>query len=170
MLRSLPARPGDAIFIPGGRLHAIGAGCLLLEIQQSSNTTYRVYDWERTGRGGPGRQMHLKQALAAIRWDDTALPLLDRRQGRRSKGNACAELCRCDFFVVQRLDLAGPLVTENDGSSFHALFVESGTATLDGGGRAETLAAGRSCLAPAAVTPYTLTPDRAATVIRVSLP
>ncbi|MDZ4199894.1 MAG: type I phosphomannose isomerase catalytic subunit, partial [Kiritimatiellia bacterium] len=76
ILQTLPVRAGDAVFIPGGRVHAIGAGCLILEIQQNSNTTYRLYDWDRKGSDGKPRKLHLEQALSVIRWEDPGEPLL----------------------------------------------------------------------------------------------
>jgi len=70
MLCRLPVRAGDSLFVPSGRLHAIDAGNLILEIQQNSDTTYRVYDWGRVGLDGKPRQLHIDQSLASIDFDD----------------------------------------------------------------------------------------------------
>jgi mannose-6-phosphate isomerase len=67
---------GDAIFLPSGRLHAIGAGNLIVEIQQNSDTTYRVYDWDRVKKGGTARKMHIAEALQCIDFSDRAPSLL----------------------------------------------------------------------------------------------
>jgi mannose-6-phosphate isomerase len=67
---------GDAIFLPGGRFHAVGAGNLLIEIQQSSDTTYRLFDWNRVDDKGKPRQLHLEQALQSINFDDVQPGLL----------------------------------------------------------------------------------------------
>ena len=70
ILQSVALAAGDAVFIPAGRVHAVDAGSLLLEIQQNSNTVYRVHDWDRTGPDGKPRELHLAQALKSIHWDD----------------------------------------------------------------------------------------------------
>ncbi|MDQ8185407.1 type I phosphomannose isomerase catalytic subunit [Pelagicoccus sp. SDUM812002] len=62
--------PGDSILVESGRLHAIDAGNLILEIQQNSDTTYRVYDWGRVGLDGQPRQLHIEESLASIEWND----------------------------------------------------------------------------------------------------
>ena len=67
---------GDAIFLPSGRLHAVGAGNLIVEIQQNSDTTYRVYDWDRVGKGGASRKMHIAEALQCIDFSDREPSLL----------------------------------------------------------------------------------------------
>jgi mannose-6-phosphate isomerase len=63
-------RPGDAMFLPSGRVHAIGGGLVIFEIQQNSDTTYRVYDWNRVGLDGQPRDLHVTQSLASINFDD----------------------------------------------------------------------------------------------------
>ncbi len=65
-----PLRPGDAMFLPSGRLHALGAGSVIFEVQQNSDTTYRVFDWNRLGLDGRPRALHLAESLASIDFDD----------------------------------------------------------------------------------------------------
>jgi len=72
----LPVETGDAIFLPSGRLHAVGAGNLIVEIQQNSDTTYRVFDWDRMEKGGPPRKMHIAEALQCIDFSDREPSLL----------------------------------------------------------------------------------------------
>jgi mannose-6-phosphate isomerase len=69
-LHRFTVEPGQSVFVPSGRLHAIDAGNLILEIQQNSDTTYRVYDWGRTGLDGKPRELHLEQSLKSIDWGD----------------------------------------------------------------------------------------------------
>ena len=66
----VPVRAGDAMFLPSGRVHAIGAGLVIFEIQQNSDTTYRVFDWNRTGLDGRPRELHVAQSLASIDFND----------------------------------------------------------------------------------------------------
>lgn len=69
-IHRFPVRPGDSILVESGRLHAIDAGNLILEIQQNSDTTYRVYDWGRVGLDGAPRQLHVEESLKSIEWND----------------------------------------------------------------------------------------------------
>ncbi len=69
-VQSLPAKAGDSLFIPPGRVHALGAGVMVFEVQQNSDTTYRLFDWNRTGNDGRPRDLHVAQALACLRYDD----------------------------------------------------------------------------------------------------
>ena len=70
LLHRIPVKKGDAIFIPSGRCHAIGGGCLIAEIQQNSDTTYRVFDWNRVGLDGRPRQLHVRESLESIDFTD----------------------------------------------------------------------------------------------------
>ena len=70
LIHSMPVKKGESIFIPSGRIHAIGAGNLILEIQQNSDTTYRVYDWERVGLDGNPRQLHTQESLQSTNFSD----------------------------------------------------------------------------------------------------
>src|SRR5207245_11061748 len=69
-LHRLSVRPGDAMFLPSGRVHAIGPGLVIFEIQQNSDTTYRVFDWNRVGLDGQPRALHLAESLASIDFND----------------------------------------------------------------------------------------------------
>ena len=96
LLHRIPVEAGDSIFIPSGRCHAIGAGCLIVEMQQNSDTTYRVFDWNRVGLDGKPRQMHVEQSLECMDFDDLEPGLI----------HAVGEgLVECEFFKVERWDL-----------------------------------------------------------------
>ncbi|MDB6069801.1 MAG: mannose-6-phosphate isomerase [Verrucomicrobiales bacterium] len=101
LVPQLPAREGDFIFIPSGRLHAIGAGLLIFEIQQNSDTTYRVFDWNRMGLDGKPRQLHVEESLRCIDFADTAPAL----------GTPDSEglLASCEYFTVHRRSAGGAL-------------------------------------------------------------
>jgi mannose-6-phosphate isomerase len=95
----LPSRAGDSLFVPSGRLHAIDGGNLILEIQQNSDTTYRVYDWGRVGLDGKPRQLHVEESMQSIDFTDRKPELL-HPVGRESLLADCAE------FRLRRLELA----------------------------------------------------------------
>ena len=88
---------GDSMFLPSGRVHAIGAGNLIVEIQQNSDTTYRVFDWNRTDRDGTQRELHVEQAMRSIDFDDHE-PSLVQAQGE--------SLVRNDLFAVEKWNLS----------------------------------------------------------------
>ncbi len=169
-LLSLPVKPDTAIFIPGGCVHAIGEGCLLLEIQQNSNTTYRVYDWDRRDAQGNAREIHVEEAMKTIDWDRGGSRLVTPAN-RRDSGNAVEwDIIACPFFRVNRLDLLGDARGTNDGRSFHALFVREGRIVIRTGDDRVECGPGTSCLLPAAVSEYSLSPlESSATVIRITL-
>jgi len=89
----LPAETGDSLFVPSGRLHALGKGLLIYEIQQNSDTTYRVFDWNRVGLDGKPRELHVEQSLKCIDFSDVD-PVLDRGQSL---------LAECEHFRVSRV-------------------------------------------------------------------
>ena len=123
------AHVGDVFFIPGGLVHAIGDGVRLYEVQQSSNTTFRLYDWNRVGADGKPRELHVEKGLQAI---DYALPV----------PVPCRDL-KTKFFDFSQRTVDGE-VSLSAGSGFLALFTARGEIDL-GGCR---IAEGTSCLLP----------------------
>ncbi len=120
-LLSLHPRQGDSLFIPAGMLHAIGPGLLLAEIQQNSNITYRVYDWDRRDGQGNSRPLHPEQSLAALKWGLPA-PRLTRGEPLRANGDAEAFLlAECPYFRAERLKLHSDMAFSTGGKSFHVL-------------------------------------------------
>jgi mannose-6-phosphate isomerase len=98
-------KTGDVFFIPAGRVHALGPGILLTEIQQTSDATYRIYDWDRLDKDCKGRELHTEQALAAI--DFNVYPEYKTRYSSRL--NETSELITCPYFTTNLLELAQPL-------------------------------------------------------------
>lgn len=96
LLHHIPVNRGDFIFIPSGRCHAIGGGCLIIEIQQNSDTTYRVFDWNRVDASGKPRQLHVAESLACIDFADQE-PSIGRANGET--------LVSCAHFRVERWHL-----------------------------------------------------------------
>ena len=162
ILQSIPAKKGEAVFVPGGRVHAIGAGCLILEIQQNSNTTYRIYDWDRVDAAGKGRELHIDKALQVIDWENNGDP--------RCKING-TEIKNCEYFRLERFELNAERKFPMTGTSFHALFVAEGFGTIAWAGGEEKAAPGQSWLVPAALGGYTVRPEGAAlTLLCVTVP
>ena len=110
LLHRLEVRRGDVMFIPSGRCHAIGGGCFIIEIQQNSDTTYRVFDWNRVGLDGKPRALHVAESLASMDFADVELALT-RAQGER--------VVTCEHFTVDLWHLDAPREdTEAAGSVF----------------------------------------------------
>lgn len=108
LLHRIPVSPGDSLFVPSGRLHAIDAGNLILEIQQNSDTTYRVYDWGRVGLDGQPRQLHVKQSLACIDFNDFEPAILPAAAGDRILVDSPVfRLRQCSLAGGQRLAFEG---------------------------------------------------------------
>jgi len=156
-LAELPATPGQSLFIPGGLVHAIGGGCHLYEVQQNSNTTYRLYDWNRTGADGNPRPLHIEAAFRAIDWTLPPPRLTAPTPTRTTPNAAWSDVGSCDDFNIRKLALCGHAAIPLDGTTFHVLFAEAGHATVEAGGESYPLATGASCLIPAAAAGYTLT-------------
>ena len=163
-LQTLPVQKDSVIFVPGGCVHAIDAGCFILEIQQNSNTTYRIHDWNRMGNDGKPRELHVEKALQAIDWTARENPLVESRLKIDQPGFQCWTLLQCDYFTVERLIFSAAQETVLTGETFHTLFVAEGQATLEWEDGSETLIAGKSVLIPATLPAYTL--DGNATLIR----
>ena len=156
-VHAVSPRPGESIFIRSGRLHAIGAGFLIFEIQQNSDTTYRVFDWNRMGLDGKPRQLHVEESLASIDFADFE-PGMDVPQG--------GVLAACEYFKVERVELAAGESLENpDSGRFMIVAVVEGELASEGG---LPLGPGAFALVPKGES--RLVAPRPAVVLRVTVP
>jgi mannose-6-phosphate isomerase len=121
-LHVLPTHTGDSIFIPSGRLHAIGEGNLIVEIQQNSDTTYRVFDWNRVGLDGNPRELHVDESIMSTDFADFEPGLAHVESG---------VVTECEHFRVERKILGGPEVLAGSGD-FALVTVVSGVASCGG--------------------------------------
>ncbi len=150
--------PGTTFFVPAGRMHAIDAGLVLVEIQENSDTTYRVYDWGRVGLDGKPRQLHARQSIASISFHDFE-PRPEQPRVESVAGNGLWHLVECDLFHVQKLDVRNAWSHRCDGTTFHVLACVAGElGILTPDGREERLTLGEFVLLPAALGTYTLAP------------
>lgn len=118
-VHAVPVKSGDHLFIPSGRLHAIGAGLLIYEMQQNSDTTYRVYDWNRIGLDGEPRELHIEESMRCIDFDDIE-PGVDLPDGDL--------LCECEHFRLEKHILReGESLEEKTRARFSILAVVSGS-------------------------------------------
>lgn len=159
LLERIDSAPGDVMFLPSGRIHAIGGGNLIVEIQQNSDTTYRVYDFDRPGLDGKPRELHVDQSLAAIDWDDVE-PGLVVPDGDR--------LVDADVFAVERWTLAaGEERRATDAGECGIVTALEGAVTAGG----VAVEPGTLALVPADAADPTLSAGPGgATVLRIALP
>lgn len=169
-LNTIPVRAGDTIFMPGGRVHAVGAGCLILEVQQNSNTTYRIYDWGRVDQNGQARDLHIEQAMQVTLWEDSHSPKVTPRLLGHFEQNELWEILSCPYFRMERMCLKEEWPCAHNGESFHVLFTPDSAVDLISKDKETTrLARGRSCLIPAGLKEYTLRPiEPEATILRIT--
>lgn len=171
LLRTVSVVPGKSVFIPGGLVHAICEGCLILEVQQNSNTTYRVYDWDRTGVDGKPRPLQIQQALEVIDWHAPELDLQSPIPMKAvSPTNKRERLLRCDFFTLEKYVLCESEPIQPNGNSFRVLFAQNGSIAIQWNEGKMILPNGRSCLVPACMPNYSMSPvDSSASVMTVEV-
>ncbi len=165
-LHSFAAAPGQCVFIPAGTVHALGAGLVVAEIQQASDTTYRLYDWNRLGPDGQPRQLHIRESLDAI--DDTAIAIKPREPQSTDRPHV-QRLVACDKFILDRWQLSGEPATIGGDNRFHILSVLSGTLNLTAPAQL-SLSIGQTALLPASLGPTSITTTAPATAIDMYLP
>ena len=158
-LNRVAVRPGDAILVPAGTVHGILSGIVLVEIQQCSDTTYRIHDWDRLGPDGKRRRLHVDRALDVIDFSGSGAAPTPARQVEEGGGVKREVLAECHAFVVERVSLECGAVYESrlGGETCEIWGVLSGSATLEaGGGDALRLDAVEFALLPAVVGRYRL--------------
>jgi mannose-6-phosphate isomerase len=156
-LHALDVRTGDALFLPSGRMHALGGGNVLVEIQENSDTTYRIYDWDRDKKGRAARQMHIAQAMQCVDFDDIEPGLLE------PEGEL---LIRNELFEVQKWNLSSPRDIAPRG---HFAIVCCLTGSLRCGD--VELAPGEFFLVPASLPDRQLHPmQRETNLLRITIP
>jgi len=148
---------GDSFFIPAGKIHAIGAGVLAAEIQQTSDLTYRVYDWDRTDDQGQKRELHTQLAEQATKQFDS-----NGKAEYQLKSNESASLVNCDYFTTNILNVNDTFMKSYAHlDSFVIFMCVEGTATITAGGITESLKMGETILLPAVTNDMVFTSDNA---------
>jgi mannose-6-phosphate isomerase len=167
-LHSFEARPGQCLFIPAGVVHALGAGLLGAEIQQASDTTFRLYDWGRVGPDGSPRQLHVNEALDAI---DYSAGEVEPQQPEATERAGIECLVSCDKFVLERWKL-NRAEEINLGGGFSIVSVLDGKLRIvpEESGHDITLIRGQTVLLPACLDGALLNPLESATVLVMYCP
>ena len=157
LLNKVEVKPGDVFFIPAGTVHALGAGLEVVEVQQTSDVTYRIYDWDRVDAEGKSRELHTSLAVDAIDFESDA-ELLHREYNLAKGGDA--KVIECNYFTMTLHDVTG--VKELDRSSLDSFVVFialNGSVRIVADGNEETLDEGEVILIPAEVNDITIEGD-----------
>ncbi|MBQ3259675.1 MAG: class I mannose-6-phosphate isomerase [Alistipes sp.] len=147
LLNRVEVKAGDAFFIPAGLVHALGKGVQVVEIQQTSDVTYRIYDWDRVDDEGKSRELHTALAVDAI---DFAMRTEDSICRYVPKLNESVEIAKCKYFTTNILQVEGEVAKDYASlDSFVILMCIGGEAEIDADGNVEKMADGDVVLLPA---------------------
>ncbi len=141
LLCEVKVEKGDSLFIPSGRLHAIGGGCLILEIQENSDTTYRVYDWGRLGPDGKPRAMHLKESMESIDFEDI-------EPSKKVPVEGTCILADCEEFRIRRVEIGSEAIEIKGGEEPRIISVVEGELKISDRDGQEYLSKGSNVLLP----------------------
>ena len=150
-------QPGDVFFLPAGRIHSIGAGCFIAEIQQTSNITYRIYDFNRKDKNGNTRELHTELSKEAIDYTVES----DYRTHYTPKQNEPVELVKCPYFTTSVYDLTESMTMDYSELDSFVIFIcmEGSCTVTDGEDHEITLQAGESVLFPAVTKKVSVVPN-----------
>lgn len=151
ILKEISVKKGDAFFLKTGTIHAIGAGIVIAEIQQTSDITYRVYDWDRVDAYGNSRELHVELALEAINYNEVESQ--KHYQTIQNKSNLIVE---CPYFITNFIPLDGEITFDKNSDSFTVLMCTDGAFELTSEGSKSVFKKGETVLLPAVITHYEL--------------
>jgi len=165
-LHEFEPRAGDCVLIEAGTVHALGAGLLIAEIQQASDTTYRLFDWNRLGQSGQPRPLHIRQALDTI---DYSRGPVNPVSPTATDDMYVERLVRCDKFVLDRWRFNVPRELPDD-ECFHILAVTEGQASLNCENGVLRLRRGDTVLVPATTRGVEISPQANSVLLDIYLP
>lgn len=154
VLNRVPVAPGDVFYILPGTVHAIGAGILIAEIQQNSNTTFRVFDYQRRGPDGQLRPLHLERAAEVADYVPVVPQECRANSSMSFPGFSMAEMFSCKYFKAYRIDIRGSVTLCCNGRSFHHILCVNGGGWIQHQGVSYPLEQGQSYFMPARLGEY----------------
>ncbi len=164
LLNSEPAQPGDTFFTPAGRIHAIGAGIVLAEIQQTSDITYRIYDWGRKDNEGRPRELHTDLALDAIDFAQTGTGKINNEAVHNKPSN----LVRCKYFDTGLISFGTRIKRDyNLIDSFVVYICTGGRFKIIWDSGSDSVTRGETVLIPASLTDVELIPEPDASLLEI---
>jgi mannose-6-phosphate isomerase len=168
-LEHIPLRAGDAVFVPARTAHTIGPGLVLCEIQQNSDITYRVYDYNRRDAKGQPRPLHIQKALDVMRFGQQSggkiVPVRTQEAGAEK-----TYFASCRYFETTRWEFSEPARMASLQSSYDLLIFLEGTGTIQWGGEHASYAPAQVWMVPAALGPFEVAPGLQTTLLRTYVP
>jgi len=162
----VPVKAGDAMFLPSGRVHAIGAGLVIFEIQQNSDTTYRVFDWNRVGLDGRPRELHVAESLASIDFNDFEPNLVETQFAAGGKIQR-RSLVRNPLFDVEVVEMKTGAGLDLKPGQLQIIAAIRGQFEIKGGSVSANSVAGQFCLVPASLAQTIILAKSDAALLRV---
>ena len=158
VLQACAVKPGDVFYVPAGRVHGIGAGVFVAEIQQTSDITYRIFDYNRRDKDGKLRELHVSQAVDAINYEDVED---DFRTLYEPVPNEPVELVACPYFTTSVYDMTEEITCDYSELDSFVVFicVEGACRLLDDAKNEVSLRAGETVLFPATTQEVTILPE-----------
>lgn len=151
ILKEVPVKKGDVFFLETGTIHAIGAGIVIAEIQQTSDITYRVYDWDRVDAEGKSRELHIDLALEAINYNTT-----DTKKEYAHEENKSNPVVECPYFITNYFPLSGSVQVNKAHESFTVYMCMEGNFELEVNGEKASYKKGDTVLIPAVLDNFAL--------------
>jgi mannose-6-phosphate isomerase len=165
-LHSFHPQAGDCVFLPAGTVHSMGAGLLAAEIQQSSDTTFRLFDWNRLGPDGKPRPLHIEQGLQAV---DYEMGPINPQPAQAADRAGASRLVACDKFVLDRFTFDAPRKIGGD-DRCHILIILEGSLLVEGDPAAGPMSRGSTVLLPACLGRVGLIPQKSVVALDAFLP
>lgn len=160
ILDQIEAQAGDVFFLETGTIHAIGAGILVAEIQQTSDITYRIYDWDRVDANGNSRELHVGLALDAMNYD-----VVNTKKDYERTTNSANLVVDCPYFTTNFIPLDGSISLHKNGNSFNVYMCTEGEFSIQADGETYTYKKGDTVLVPAALKEFSF--DGTASLLEV---
>jgi mannose-6-phosphate isomerase len=169
-LHSFKPQAGDCVFLPAGTVHAVGGGVLLAEIQQTSDVTFRLYDWNRRDAQGKSRPLHIEESLASIHWDQGPVQPLRIPDFRKDSHVARRQsLVRCPYFDLDYVRTSEPIALGGAGR-LEAVLILQGQGCWQGRDCSEAMKLGQVWVLPASLPRMESRPEGILTMLHVTLP
>jgi mannose-6-phosphate isomerase len=165
LLHCFQPQAGDCLFIPAGTVHALGAGLLIAEVQQSSDTTFRLYDWNRVGPDGKPRPLHVEQGMAVVDFQRGPIGPVEPQKTDRAW---VSRLVACDKFIMDRWEFGEPQPMGGD-DRFHIITILEGAVRIEGDPQIAPLSKGGTALLPASLGRLRIVPQQPTVLLDVYL-
>ncbi len=166
----LPVSTGDTFFVPPGMPHTIGAGMVLCEVQQNSDFTYRLYDFNRLDAAGNPRELHTKRAMAVINFSGQRGGKVLPVELSSSEEVKKSLLAACPYFATERWDVSAPYHTKSDAARFELLIILGGAGAIQYRDGSQPYKQGECWLIPASLGQFSLLPKENTSLLCTYVP